>query len=375
MVSNRKILMVFGTRPEAIKMIPLYLKLKEDSFNVKLCITAQHRDMLDEVMNLFNVNADHDLDIMKPNQSLSKLSSRLINGLDPIYEAIKPDLVLVHGDTTSSYIAALVAFYRGIPVGHVEAGLRSGNIKSPFPEELNRKIVGNLADYHFAPTEKAKENLVSEGIKDSKILVCGNTVIDAVKLIVNDHDRSNFLNLFNKFNLNLDLHKEKLVLLTCHRRENFGDPMHKIFSTIKELAIEYKGVCHFFYPVHPNPNVASMANDILGTIENVTLSGPLDYSDFITLMNISHLILSDSGGIQEEASFLRKKILLLRDTTERPEAIDNGAVELVGTDPEKIIKAFKNNINSGSFPNHFNPNIYGDGSSSLKISNYLKEIQ
>ena len=247
MVSNRKILMVFGTRPEAIKMIPLYLKLKEDFFNVKLCITAQHRDMLDEVMNLFNVNPDHDLDIMKPNQSLSKLSSRLINGLDPIYEAIKPDLVLVHGDTTSSYIAALVAFYRGIPVGHVEAGLRSGNIKSPFPEELNRKIVGNLADYHFAPTEKAKENLVSEGIKDSKILVCGNTVIDAVKLIVNDHDRSNFLNLFNKFNLNLDLHKEKLVLLTCHRRENFGDPMQKIFSTIKELAIEYKGVCHFFF--------------------------------------------------------------------------------------------------------------------------------
>ncbi len=333
-----KVLVVFGTRPESIKMAPLVLKLKEaPGIEAEVCVTAQHREMLDQVLNLFEIQPKYDLDIMKPGQTLNQITARVMEGLDKVYEDFLPDLVLVHGDTSTTFAASLCAYHKKIRVGHVEAGLRTGNIYSPWPEEANRKLTSVVTNLHFAPTQGAADNLQAEGIDANKVSVTGNTVIDALLLVQDkiQQEESLFRELADQFPY-LDTGK-KLILVTGHRRESFGGGFDRICQALQNIALGYPDV-QIVYPVHLNPQVQEPVNRHLSQIDNIFLVEPLDYLPFVYLMMCSHIILTDSGGIQEEAPSLGKPVLVMRDTTERPEAVDAGTVVLVGTDVEKICK-------------------------------------
>ena len=378
----KKVLTVFGTRPEAIKMAPLVKKLeKERVFESKICVTAQHREMLDQVLALFDIQPNYDLNIMKPNQDLYDITSDILQGIKKILEDFKPDLILVHGDTTTTFATTLAAFYKKIDIGHVEAGLRTGNIYSPWPEEANRKLTGALAKYHFAPTKTAKENLLKEGIKEENIIITGNTVIDALFLALEKvkQDENLEQQIITQINSQINnsefsiLHSQ-FVLITGHRRENFGEGFINICEAIKDLAIKYPEV-NFIYPVHLNPNVRKPVNEILSRLDNVFLIEPLDYLPFIYLMSKSYLILTDSGGIQEEAPSLGKPVLVMRNTTERPEAVEAGTVKLVGTDKEKIIREVSKLIEDKNEYDKMSKaiNPYGDGKASQKIIKFLRE--
>lgn len=328
---QKKIMAVFGTRPEAIKMAPLLKSLqKNKNYKLVITVTAQHREMLDQVMNLFQLEADYDLDIMKSRQTLSGLSARIIKKLDSILNEEKPDLILVHGDTSSTFIASLTSFYNQIDVGHVEAGLRTHNKYSPFPEEMNRQLTGVLADLNFAPTRKAKQNLLKENKDEAKIFVTGNTVIDALFSVVDQNYQFQ-----NKLLKNLDYENKKIILLTAHRRENLGEPMENIFRAVSDLTEQLDDLLVIF-PVHLNPVIRELSKKMLADNEQIQLIEPLDYLPFVNLMARSDLILTDSGGIQEEAPSLAKPVLVLRDTTERPEAVEAGTVLKVGTDYKEI---------------------------------------
>jgi UDP-N-acetylglucosamine 2-epimerase (non-hydrolysing) len=369
-----KVLTVFGTRPEAIKMAPLVHALAKDpDFDAKVCVTAQHREMLDQVLNLFSIVPDYDLNIMKPGQGLTEITCRILEGLKPILESFRPDVVLVHGDTTTTVAASLAAFYQRIPVGHVEAGLRTGDLSSPWPEEANRTLTGHLALYHFAPTENSRSNLLRENISDKHIFVTGNTVIDSLfwvrDSILNDHSMREKLAARYPF---LDSTR-KLILVTGHRRESFGRGFEQICHALAEIAAKHNDV-QIVYPVHLNPNVSEPVNRILGHVENITLIEPQDYLPFLWLMNHAWLILTDSGGIQEEAPSLGKPVLVMRDTTERPEAVDAGTVRLVGTNCQHIVDEVSRLLNDNdawqTMSRAHNP--YGDGQACGRILHALK---
>ncbi|MDK4793054.1 MULTISPECIES: non-hydrolyzing UDP-N-acetylglucosamine 2-epimerase [Acinetobacter] len=371
----KKVLLVFGTRPEAIKMAPLVSQLQDNKFffETKVCVTGQHRQMLDQVLELFDLKPDFDLNLMKPGQTLSDVTSGVLKGLEQVFEQWMPDIVLVHGDTATTFAASLAGYYHKIKIGHVEAGLRTGDLYSPWPEEANRKLTGVLADYHFAPTQSSYDNLIKENVDLDKIVVTGNTVIDALLQVKSKIERNNDLitQFSQKFNF-LDKDK-KLILVTGHRRENFGQGFLNICSALARLAEEYPNI-QIVYPVHLNPNVQQPVNDLLSHIGNVFLIQPQDYLPFVYLMNQSYLILTDSGGIQEEAPSLGKPVLVMRDTTERPEAVKAGTVKLVGTDSSKIIENVIELIEDSnkykSMAEAHNP--YGDGKAAEKIINFLK---
>ena len=368
-----KVLSIFGTRPEAIKMAPLVVNLKKNpQINSIVCVTGQHREMLDQVLDLFEINPDYDLNVMKKNQSLSEVTSRIITNLSSILDEVKPDLILVHGDTTTTFSAALSGFYHQVSVGHVEAGLRTGNIFSPWPEEANRKLVSCVTEMHFAPTKQAMINLNQENIDESKIIVTGNTVIDAL-MMIKDKIESN-PKLENSLSENFPFIEEgkRIVLVTGHRRENFGQGFENICESLKSLAIKNKDV-NFVYPVHLNPRVREPVNLLLSNIDNIHLIEPQGYLEFVYLMINSHIILTDSGGIQEEAPALGKPVVVMRDTTERPEAVSAGTVILVGTDKEKIIDAIDTLLNDQSKYRKMSMshNPYGDGTASQKIIQHI----
>ncbi|AST67442.1 UDP-N-acetylglucosamine 2-epimerase (non-hydrolyzing) [Kosakonia cowanii] len=372
-----KVLTVFGTRPEAIKMAPLVHALAKDpDFEARVCVTAQHREMLDQVLNLFSIVPDYDLNIMRPGQGLTEITCGILQGLKPILEAFCPDVVLVHGDTTTTIAASLAAFYQRIPVGHVEAGLRTGDLSSPWPEEANRTLTGHLAMYHFAPTENSRHNLRRENVADERIFVTGNTVIDALfwvrDSVMNNPAQYEALAARYPF---LDA-KKKLVLVTGHRRESFGQGFEQICHALADIAARHDDV-QIVYPVHLNPNVSEPVNRILGPVENVFLIEPQDYLPFMWLMNHAWLILTDSGGIQEEAPSLGKPVLVMRDTTERPEAVDAGTVKLVGTDRQCIVDEVTLLLNDNeawqTMSRAHNP--YGDGQACGRILHALKHNQ
>jgi UDP-N-acetylglucosamine 2-epimerase (non-hydrolysing) len=372
-----KVLTVFGTRPEAIKMAPLVHALAKDpDFEARVCVTAQHREMLDQVLNLFSIVPDYDLNIMRPGQGLTEITCGILQGLKPILEAFRPDVVLVHGDTTTTIAASLAAFYQRIPVGHVEAGLRTGDLSSPWPEEANRTLTGHLAMYHFAPTENSRHNLRRENVDDERIFVTGNTVIDALfwvrDSVMNNPAQYEALAARYPF---LDAQK-KLVLVTGHRRESFGQGFEQICHALADIAAQNDDV-QIVYPVHLNPNVSEPVNRILGPVENVFLIDPQDYLPFMWLMNHAWLILTDSGGIQEEAPSLGKPVLVMRDTTERPEAVDAGTVKLVGTDRQRIVDEVTLLLNDNeawqTMSRAHNP--YGDGQACGRILHALKHNQ
>ena len=372
---KKKILSVFGTRPEAIKMAPVVKELAKhpEIFNSKVCVTAQHRQMLDQVLDLFQIHPEYDLDIMKPGQSLTDVTCNVLQGLAPVFEDFRPDIVLVHGDTTTTMAASLAAYYQKIDVGHVEAGLRTGNIYSPWPEEMNRRLTGVITRYHFAPTERCRQNLLVEGVDKDKIQVTGNTVIDALLDVVDKLRTEDSLQqqMAERFSF-LDP-KKRLIIVTGHRRENFGPGFENICRALKYLAGTHDDV-EICYPVHLNPNVQEPVKRILSGVLNVHLIDPQDYLPFVYLMQRSYLILTDSGGIQEEAPSLGKPVLVMRDTTERPEAIDAGTVKLVGTDNGAIVanvsSLLKNNDFYKIMAQAVNP--YGDGKACGKIIEALK---
>ena len=376
----KKILITFGTRPEAIKMAPLIKEFEKyrDKVDVRVCVTAQHREMLDQVLDFFEIKTDYDLNIMKKNQDLYDITINILNGIKNILEDVNPDIVLVHGDTTTTFVSSLAAFYKKIKVGHVEAGLRTYNLYSPWPEEANRQLTGVLANFHFAPTEKAKNNLINEGKDEKTIIVTGNTVIDALFLTI-EKIRSDYKlekSILEKFKkLGISFYKEKkIILVTGHRRENFGEGFKNICYALKELALNNPDV-EIIYPVHLNPNVRKPVKDILSNIKNIHLIEPLDYVSFIYLMSKSYLIITDSGGIQEEAPSLGKPVLVMRDTTERPEAVEAGTVKLVGTDRKKIVVETESLLKSldkyEKMSKAHNP--YGDGKASKRIIKFLDE--
>ena len=367
-----KNLIIFGTRPEAIKMAPLVraFQKNKDQFDTRVCVTAQHREMLDQVLDFFEIIPDYDLDLMKPNQNLYSLTSDIILGLKPILEEFQPDFVYVHGDTTTTMASSIAAFYSGAKICHVEAGLRTHNKLWPFPEEINRQVTGRIADYHFAPTEQAKHNLLKENVPESSILVTGNTVIDALL-----ESASRVVSLDNpeieKLKAIIDPTK-KIILVTGHRRENHGQGFINICQALKEIATTNKDV-QIIYPVHLNPNVKEPVYNILGDTHSINLIDPLAYPAFVWLMNQSYLIITDSGGVQEEAPSLGKPVLVMRDTTERPEAVEAGTVILVGNDKEKIISEctilLTNKEKYLKMSALHNP--YGDGNAVEKILNFL----
>lgn len=372
-MSRKKVLTVFGTRPEAIKMAPLVHALNEDQrFNAKICVTAQHREMLDQVLELFEITPDYDLDLMKAGQTLNEVTARILLELKPVLQEFKPDVVLVHGDTATTFAASLAAYYEQIAVGHVEAGLRTGNIYSPWPEEGNRRLTGALTEYHFAPTEISKQNLLKENFDDKAISVTGNTVIDALLMVKKKIDTDAELNaeLANLFPF-LDEAK-KLILVTGHRRESFGGGFERICESLAITAKAHPET-QILYPMHLNPNVREPVNRILAGIDNIYLIEPQQYLPFIYLMNRAHIILTDSGGIQEEAPSLGKPVLVMRDTTERPEAVDAGTVKLVGTDVNLIVSNLNTLLNDDNEYKKmsFAHNPYGDGNACLKILNEL----
>ena len=375
----KKILIVFGTRPEAIKMVPLIKEFKKHSdFEVKICVSAQHKQMLDQVLNLFEMKPDYDLDIMKANQDLYDISSRVLLGMRDILKDFCPNVVLVHGDTTTSFVGALAAFYQKIKIGHVEAGLRTNDLYSPFPEEANRQITGVLADFHFAPTQSAKQNLIKEGKNSNFIIVTGNTVIDALFLMIDKIEKN--VNLRDEITSILRSKysnfgsERKFILVTGHRRENFGDGFLNICDALKNIAQNNPEI-DIVYPVHLNPNVQKPVREILSNLSNVYLIDPLEYEKFVYLMSKSFFIITDSGGIQEEAPSLGKPVLVTRDTTERPEALQSGAVKLVGTNKNIIIKEAQNLIlQKDEFEKMSKANNpYGDGKASERIVEFLKE--
>lgn len=364
-----KVLFVIGTRPEAIKMAPLIKLLsKSDFFKVRSCVTAQHREMLDQVLELFEIEPEYDLDIMKPKQTLNDITAKILTELKPILSEFQPDIVLVHGDTATTFAASLAAYYQQITIGHIEAGLRTGDIYSPWPEEANRKLTSCLATYHFAPTDAAKKNLISEGYSGDSISVTGNTVIDALlwtkKKIDGDFDLKN--KLFKMFPF-IDKRK-KLILVTGHRRESFGNGFERICEALTIIAKE-RADCQIVYPVHLNPNVQEPVNRLLKKCNNIFLIEPQQYLPFVYLMDLAHIILTDSGGIQEEAPSLGKPVLVMRETTERPEAISAGTVKLVGTDVKKIVSEVNSllfdDIKYSNMSRAYNP--YGDGRSCERI--------
>ena len=383
----KKIMLVFGTRPEAIKMAPLVKKFQEDSeFQTIVCVTAQHREMLDQVLDIFDIKPDYDLNIMKQGQDLYDITSRVLLGLRDVLNETNPDVVLVHGDTTTSTAAALAAFYKQIPVAHVEAGLRTNNIYSPWPEEMNRRITGRIATYHLAPTELSRQNLLKENVDNQNIIITGNTVIDALLWVVNkiksDANLAETLQINiknNGYDIDRIEDKRKLVLITGHRRENFGEGFRNICNAIKTLSIKYPDV-DFVYPMHLNPNVRKPIAEIFGNDKdksgNTFFIEPLDYLNFVFLMEKADIILTDSGGIQEEAPSLGKPVLVMRDNTERPEALEAGTVKLVGTNYDKIIDEVSELLENEESYNKMSKavNPYGDGSACERIVDFLKEV-
>ena len=372
-----KVLTVFGTRPEAIKMAPLVHALAKDPhFEAKVCVTAQHREMLDQVLKLFSIVPEYDLNIMQPGQGLTEITCRILEGLKPVLESFKPDVVLVHGDTTTTMAASLAAFYQRIPVGHVEAGLRTGDLSSPWPEEGNRTLTGHLATYHFAPTETSRQNLLRENIADNRIAVTGNTVIDALfwvrDRVLSDEALRNELTQRYPFLAN----GKKMILVTGHRRESFGRGFEQICHALAEIAANNPDV-QIVYPVHLNPNVSEPVKRILGHVENVMLIEPQDYLPFVWLMNRAWLILTDSGGIQEEAPSLGKPVLVMRVMTERPEAVSAGTVCLVGTDSQRIVNEVTRLLQDESAYQAMSRahNPYGDGQACHRILSALKNNQ
>lgn len=371
-----KILTVFGTRPEAIKMAPLVKEFNNyPSIDSKVCVTGQHREMLDQVLNLFSINPDFDLNIMQPNQTLNDITAHIVSGLKPILQKFKPDVVLVHGDTTTTFAASLAAFYEQINVGHVEAGLRTGNIYSPWPEEANRKLTTTIAKYHFAPTEASRNNLIKEGVPNNNIAVTGNTVIDALYWVRNRYtkDRTILKNLESMFNyLNP---RKKLILVTGHRRESFGGGFERICESLLQIATEHKDV-EIVYPVHLNPNVQEPVKNLISNTNNIFLIEPQQYLPFCYLMDSAHIILTDSGGIQEEAPSLGKPVLVMRENTERPEALRAGTVKLVGTSVELIKKQvdllLTNSKEYEVMSKAKNP--YGNGTACKSITEFLTKI-
>ncbi|WP_306544543.1 non-hydrolyzing UDP-N-acetylglucosamine 2-epimerase [Malikia spinosa] len=370
-----KILTVFGTRPEAIKMAPLALALAADSrFEAKVCVTGQHREMLDQVLDLFKIEPDFDLNIMKPGQDLTDVTTGILQGMKGVFSQFKPDMVLVHGDTATTLAATLASYYQQIPVGHVEAGLRTGNLYSPWPEEGNRKLTGALAALHFAPTDTSKANLMREGIAHERIIVTGNTVIDALLDIVSklEHDEVQQTRFTKQFNFLAP--ERRLVLVTGHRRESFGGGFERICQALADTARNFPDV-DIVYPVHLNPNVREPVNRLLADIANVHLIEPLDYLPFVYLMNRAYVILTDSGGIQEEAPSLGKPVLVMRDTTERPEAVAAGTVKLVGTQADSITQNLQELLtdNVAYQCMSFSHNPYGDGKACINILNALTQ--
>lgn len=363
----KKVMLVFGTRPEAIKMCPLVKELKnrKEDFKTLVCVTGQHRQMLDQVLDIFKIKPDYDLSIMKDKQTLFDVTINILNSIKLILEKEKPDIVLVHGDTSTTFSTALACFYLQIPVGHVEAGLRTYNVFSPYPEEFNRQAVGSIATFHFAPTEKAKMNLIKEGKDSNHVFVTGNTAIDALKTTVS----------INYNHPELEWAKDsKLILLTAHRRENLGEPMHHMFRAIRKIVEEFKDI-KVIYPIHMNPVVRTAANIELGDCERIHIIDPLDVLDFHNFLARSYLILTDSGGIQEEAPSLGKPVLVMRDTTERPEGVEAGTLKLVGTSEDKIYKWFKILIENEDEYMRMSKaaNPYGDGTTSIRIADILKD--
>jgi UDP-N-acetylglucosamine 2-epimerase (non-hydrolysing) len=372
-MSKKRILTVFGTRPEAIKMAPLVHMLGADErFEAKVCVTAQHREMLDQVLELFEITPDYDLNLMKPGQDLTDITCGILKGLKPILAEFKPDYVIVHGDTATTLSTTLASYYQQIKVCHVEAGLRTGNIYSPWPEEGNRKLTGAITDLHFAPTENSKHNLLKENISEGKIIITGNTVIDALLEVIVKLDTN--VELKNTLETQFDfLNSDKrLVLITGHRRESFGGGFERICEAIAQMAKAFPDV-EFVYPMHLNPNVREPVNRLLKGLTNVFLIEPLDYLPFVYLMNKSYVLLTDSGGIQEEAPSLGKPVLVMRDTTERPEAVDAGTVKLVGTTVQTIVTELtelllsEENYKKMSFAH----NPYGDGIACQRIADTL----
>lgn len=373
-MNKTKHLIIFGTRPEAIKMAPLVKKFqRNDDFETKVCVTAQHREMLDQVLDFFEIKPDYDLNLMKPDQNLFSLTADIITELKPVLEDFKPNYVYVHGDTSTSTIAGLAAFYAGAKVCHVEAGLRTHNKWSPFPEEMNRQLTGRLADYHFAPTQQSYDNLVKENIKPRNIIITGNTVIDALldsseKVKTINNDEIEYLKTI------VDSSK-KLILVTGHRRENHGQGFINICEALKEIALSNADV-QIIYPVHLNPNVQKPVHDTLSNIDNIKLIDPLAYPAFVWLMSQSYMIITDSGGVQEEAPSLGKPVLVMRDTTERPEAVEAGTVILVGTDKSKIINEANDLLNNSSRYNSMSElhNPYGDGKACERIAEFIQSL-
>jgi len=377
-------MLVFGTRPEAIKMVPLVKELQKhlDMCKLTICVTGQHREMLDQVLRLFDILPDYDLNIMQKGQDLYDVSARVLTGMRDVLNEVKPDIVLVHGDTTTSMASALASFYQQIPVGHVEAGLRTHNIYSPWPEEMNRLLTGRIASINFAPTTLSKKNLVDEGVKENRIIITGNTVIDALYMVLekikSDTDlQFSLLKEIEQSGYNLNRQK-KIVLITGHRRENFGDGFINICAAIKKLAEDNLNI-DFVYPMHLNPNVRKPIKEVFGDIQldNVFFIEPLDYLPFVYLMEKSYLVLTDSGGIQEEAPSLGKPVLVMRDTTERPEAIDAGTVKLVGTNYQTIVNEVSELIHNRGYYDKMSKaiNPYGDGLASKRIAESLINLK
>ncbi|MGV3629842.1 MAG: non-hydrolyzing UDP-N-acetylglucosamine 2-epimerase [Bacteroidota bacterium] len=372
----KKCLFIFGTRPEAIKMAPVIREFRnEKSFETRVCITAQHREMLDQVLEFFNIEVDYDLDLMRPDQDLYNLTALILTGLKPVLEEFKPDYVLVHGDTTTTMAAGLAAFYNGAEVCHVEAGLRTFNKRAPFPEEMNRVLTGHIAGYHFAPTEISFRNLVNEGIDPKRILLSGNTVIDALLESVEKVNSGAYSSPEIEKAYKLVQAGRRLILVTAHRRENYGDGFVRMCEALREIASKAENV-QLLYPVHLNPNVRKQVYSLLADCPNITLTEPLSYEAFVWLMDKSTLIITDSGGIQEEAPSLGKPVLVMREKTERPEAVEAGTVILVGTSREKIVSETLDLLGNAKKYEAMSQlhNPYGDGTARIKIKDFIKKL-
>ena len=377
----KKVLIVFGTRPEAIKMAPLVkaLQAHPDTFDTKICVTAQHRNMLDQVLALFSIEPDYDLNLMQPNQTLTELTARVLTGMETVLAHAQPDLMFVHGDTTTSSTAALAGFYAQVPVAHIEAGLRTYNLAAPWPEEANRQITGRLTQWHFAPTAQARDNLLAENVTDGQICVTGNTVIDALfmvrdKIAADTGREARLTQLLAEKGFGFDATRS-IILVTAHRRENFGAGFKNICAALAEIAAQHTD-CDIVYPVHLNPNVQKPVHEALAGYANIHLIEPLDYEPFVWLIDKSYLVLTDSGGIQEEAPGLGKPVLVMRDTTERPEAVNAGTVKLVGTDQRLIVEETNRLLTDAA---HYEAmsrahNPYGDGQACARIISFLNEL-
>ncbi len=375
----KKVLLVFGTRPEAIKMAPLVKAFQEQNkfFDTKICVTGQHREMLDQVLDLFEIKTDFDLNVMRPNQDLYDVTCQILQGMKEVFSRYRPDIVFVHGDTTTTFTVSLAAFYEKIDVAHIEAGLRTNNIYSPWPEEANRKLTSQLTTYHFAPTQQSQNNLLRENIASEKIIVTGNTVIDALLFMQNKLETNKDFRAQVKKSIvdkGFDPEASEFILVTGHRRENFGQGIINICSALKTIALKRPHL-NIVYPVHLNPNVFKPVNDLLGHIKNVFLIEPLQYEEFIYLMSLAKLIITDSGGVQEEAPSLGKPVLVMRDTTERPEAVEAGTVKLVGTSLVGIVSATSELLDKQSVYDKMAKahNPYGDGKACDRIIHFMKK--